>query len=139
MNINNKNKSVNEILKDSNDITEAEIRRKSSRKRKRKIEVRKMQSKENEDKDGNREVHPSRIIRANSARPTGKRSKINRKNDNFGTKPGKAEKQSKEDEEEKRKRKRWKSGIISKEVKSRKKRRTTSEDIRIFFGTEDSH
>ena len=34
MNVNNKNKSINEILKDSNDITEAEIRKKSGRKEK---------------------------------------------------------------------------------------------------------
>ena len=56
--------------------------------------------------------------------------------DNFETKP---EKKSKEDKEEKRKRKRWNSIITSKGVVSLKKRRTTSEDVRIFFGTEDSH
>jgi len=139
LNINNKNKSVNEILKDSNDITEAEIRKKSDRKRKRKIELRESQDKKNEAEVGSREVNLLRIRRANSARPVGKSSKMKGKKDNFGTKPEKPEKQSKEDEEERRKKKRWNPVIISKGVESRKKRRTTSEDIRIFFGTEDSH
>ena len=48
----------------------------------------------------------------------------------------------KECEDKKKKRKRWNNIINSNceaSLKEKKRRRTTTEDIRVFFGTEDSH
>ena len=180
---NSKVRSVNEVLKDSKDINEAEVRKRSNRsKSKRKLEIKKSRSNTNEAEDisVNTSINTPKRRKCNSEKiekkVVGKRhrsegngekvigTKIKRKETTRGV-PNKEKDKDRlkrkkpseyyiqqsimeitdrekkgEDKEKKRKRKRrYDLTTSNSEASLKKSRRTKTEDIRVFFGTEDSH
>ena len=133
---NSKNRNVNEVLKDSYDITEAEIKKKSEKKgSKRKPDERRYKKRKEE---GNYEKatcgkRMNGDYDCVKQKNIGKNAKKPRNNDVNG---------DQKCVEKQKKRKRWNKIITSKSeaaLKKEKRRRTSTEDIRVYFVTEDSH
>ena len=153
--ISRKKRNVNDVLKNSDDITEAEMKKKSDKtEKKRKEYMRDAQEKKEENGMNNGERKEDKCKKEIGNKPKKRkdraRSRTSEDNDcsmQENNSEG-AEKKlrlviGREDQEreDNRKKRRWntikRKGEVS--MKEKKRRRTTTEDIRVFFGTEDSH
>jgi hypothetical protein len=141
-----KNRSVNEVLKNSYDITEAEMKKKSDRIEKK----RKSDAGEYKKRKKNEIIRQEEIEKKSTKRKMRPNSRLIEDGDCSEEKDIEDSDKKKEesircsDQEGKKKKKRKRRNISTTgkseiALKKKKRRRTATEDIRVFFGTEDSH